>query len=271
MKIKNLTVILVCFLIGSLRLYGMDQAEVSGKRETTFRFDQHNVVSMEWSNCSNYLAVIVSKSTSYANLPGFGSVQIIDPNSHKTYTIASEIKSPSRLKWSLDDELLFAFGGNFIYAWNVSSGKLIWEKSFEFPIVAFDLTYSYFAVAFANELCIFSYSGDLLRNFDLNTHNIKINFGDFITFSSNESLISIYSYEERKASVFNIGAGEFIYAVDDIHRKNIFYSWAFPRHEPDCFRDGILSSDRKFLAKAPCTGRKGTVLPRHSIKISSLY
>lgn len=254
----------------------MDQADWNGKidcsgnKEITVTFAKHNVISMEWSNFSHLLAVATFKSHTQANCSGL--IQILDPNSRKTYTIAGEIKPPSRLKWSLDDKTLFAFGDNFIYALDVTTGKLIWEKSFKSSIIDFDLTSYYFAIAFEAEINIYSYSGDLLRNLDLNTYNIKIKFGDFITFSPNQSLISIYSYEGEKAIFFNVGAGEFLYTIDAIHRKNALYSWAFPRHEPDdCFQYGVSTSDKKFHAIAPCAGKRGSLLPRHSIKISSLF
>lgn len=283
MNIKKLAVILVCFLIGSLRLYGMEEIEIltssdtsSDKKEAFLEkiisFQQYHVMSMEWGNFSNYLAVAVSKSSNHASCPGFESVLVIEPVSGESRIMQPEITSLLGLKWSFDDKLLFAFGDKFVYTWDVYSGKLIYSKSFENPVVTFDLTYSYFAVAFENEIKIFSYFGDLLRNLDLQAHNIKINFGDFITFSHNESFISIYSYEEKRTRIFNIGAGEFVYTVDDTLRKRNLHSWAFPPtcKEPDCFQDGILSSDKKFQATAPCLGKKGTLLPRHIIKITSL-
>jgi len=260
MNTKNLITLTICLLISNLRLYGMNQTPkiIRVKDGIIFQTQNHRIISAEWGNKFNLLAIASMENTNLV-------VQILDPISGEIRCMDAGIKSMAYLKWNPDDSILFAIGINFICAWNSSSGKLLYKIHGENVSVAFENTGSYFAVAFVNgHIIIFdTKTKNILRDFSL-----KINFGDSINFSPDGTFLSIYSYDRKSSSIFNVGAGEFISTITDDLRSEE-YAWTSPYsyEKPDGFgKDGILSKDGKFLAliQGPNT------LKKNSIKIKNL-
>lgn len=210
----------------------------------------YNIITMQWGNRANFLAIAASRKESVKHCSGFGIVRVWDGVLGKFLVMDKGIKSCAELKWSLDDKILFAVGVDFIRAWNVSTGKIIYDICDD--IISVGLCKKYMALVLVGRpiFIIDIGNGWLFRQLNLQANSIKINFGDFIVFNSDESLVSIYSYEEHKSRIFCIENG-LLYSTIEQCDKTEENLWAFPNiHEiKDCFcKDGIASYDKKLRA-----------------------
>jgi WD40 repeat protein len=252
--------------------------DISNSKNTLFKLRKpFQAISMEWSNKSNLLAVAATRNVYFKNYTGFeidysglGIVQILDAISGRFYSMDFGIKSMACLKWSHDDKVLFAVGDDFIRAWNVLTGKLIYEISGKIASVELSNNGLFLAIALINgPVSILDvYTGRVYYQLNLRANSIKINSGDLIKFNPEATHIAIYSFDEKMVKIFQLDPEKIIgsFLVDQV---NEMHSWAFqsPWETPDCFRqEGILSWNRKFCAiiQGP------TTLIRNIIKITDL-
>lgn len=240
------------------------QEFVSNPKEKLFSLNPYNVITMEWGNRSNLLAVSAFRGIS-------GIVQIIDPITSKIRNMDLGIKSMAWIKWSPDDRVLFAIGDSFIRAWNILNGKLIYEITGSIACVELSNNGLFLAIALINGpvAIIDINTGRSYCQLNLRINSIKINVGDIIKFNPEATHIAIYSSQEKTVKIFQIAPEKFVgsFLVDQV--KEI-HAWATPSsyESPDCFRqEGILSYDKRFLATI--YGSKPLV--RQIIKITSLF
>lgn len=266
MSIKKIIFLIFCFfLFGNLQLYSMVKQEfVSNPKEKLFSLNPYNVITMEWGNKTNLLAVSAFRGIS-------GIVQIIDPVTSKIRNMDLGIKSMAWIKWSPDDKVLFAIGDGFIRAWNIFNGKLIYEITGSIASVELSNNGLFLAIALINgPIAIIDINtGRNYCQLNLRTNSIKISVGDIIKFNPEATHIAIYSSQEKTVKIFQIAPEKFVgsFEVDEV--KEI-HSWASlsGNESLDCFRKGgILSYDKRFLA----TIYGSNPLARQIIKITGLF
>ncbi len=208
---------------------------------------------MEWSGASDFLAIASLKNECLSGRLGIGVVRVLDPVTKRFITMESGLDGMIYfVKWNFDGNILIAVGHGFVKAWNALSGKLIYKIEGNILAAALDFSRSYLAMALKNG-CVKILdirNGDVLNSLCTLQYIKTIKFGDFIVFNFDSTLISIYSVEEKVASIFNTWDGNLVGQFGQ--QQCVEYSWAFPSsyEEIDWFRgEGILSSLRKFLVR----------------------
>ncbi|MFH1254711.1 MAG: hypothetical protein V1646_04760 [bacterium] len=264
MNIKKIIFLNFCFLLSNLQLFSMGNQQLIGnQKEKFFNFNHFQVSTMEWGNRSNLLAIVATRGLS-------GIVQILDPVTGNFRNMDLGIKSMAWLKWNHDDTILLAIGDDFIRAWNILNGKLIYEISGKIASAELSNNGLFLAIALINgPIAILDvYTGRVYSQLNLRASSIKINSGDLIKFNPEATYIAIYSPDEKNVSIFQIDPEKFVgsFLVDQV---NEIHAWASLSscESPDCFREGgILSYDKKFLA----TIYGSNPLIRQIIKITDL-
>lgn len=264
MNIKKIIFLNFYFLLSNLQLFSMGNQQLIGnQKEKFFNFNHFQVITMEWGNRSNLLAVAATKGIS-------GIVQVVNPITGKLRNMDIGIKSMAWLKWNHDDTILLAVGDDFIRAWNILTGKLIYEISGKIASAELSNDGLFLAIALINgPVAILDiYTGNVYYHLNLRTNAIKINSGDFIKFNPESTHIAIYSAIEKIVKIFQLNPEKFVgsFFVDQV---NEIHSWASLSdcESPDCFREGgILSYDKRFIAKI----HGSNPLMRYIIKITDL-